>query len=216
MPNEGQAKRTLGVLAGRDMPGSLILAWTKTADLIIAADAGADLVSAVGMTPHIIIGDLDSIQAQPAGIEIRHLEDQSSTDCDKLLSAAVELGCSRITLIGAEGDLLDHMLATLHSAARAPIRVRVALRSGVGWILNAGDEVEVVSKPGRRVSLLPLTESHGASLRGVRWPLTETSISPMGLSSISNAAEGERVYAHLLEGVALLFVEYPASEMPFW
>lgn len=198
------------------MPGAMLSAWAESADLILAADAGSDLLAEVGMAPHIVLGDLDSILVHPADSEIRHIEDQHSTDVDKLLAAAIELGCDAITLACVEGDLLDHMLATLQSAAKAPIRTRIALRTGVGWILNAGDEIEASSKPGRRVSLLPLTESHGASLRGVKWPLAQTSLSPMGFTSISNCAEADTVYAHLIEGAAFMFVEFPAEEMPFW
>lgn len=198
------------------MPGSLVKRWAHSADFIIAADAGADLLAEVGVRPNFILGDMDSARSIPPEVEVRLLEDQDSTDCDKLLAAASELDCQTITLIAIEGDQLDHMLATLHSAARSPLRVRVALRTGVGWILGAGDEVRASTQPGRRVSLLPLAESQGASLKGVRWPLERSSISALGHTSISNSAEGESIYAHILEGAAFLFVEYPPEEMPFW
>lgn len=216
MPSSGHPKRTIGVLAGRDMPSHLVAKWAREADFIIAADAGADLLAEVAIRPNFVLGDMDSAQNIAEDVEVRLLEDQETTDCDKLLAAAGEHGCRSITLIAVEGDLLDHMLATLHSAARAPIQVRIALRTGIGWILGAGDEVLAPAKPGRRVSLLPLTETHGVSLRGVQWPLDQTSMSPLGRTSISNAAEGETVYAHLMEGAAFLFIEYPESEVPFW
>src|SRR5262245_29078766 len=39
----GRVAKTLGVLAGRDMPLDLLQKWAHSADLILAADAGADL-----------------------------------------------------------------------------------------------------------------------------------------------------------------------------
>jgi thiamine pyrophosphokinase len=216
--------KVLGVLAGRDMPAGLLKRWAESADVVIAADAGADLLLEVGVPPHKVVGDLDSTRrseeiTRMAGQDVLQLiHDPSAefTDCDKLLDAALADGYEALTLAAIEGDQLDHMLASLMSAARSPLCVRAALRTGVGWVLRDGESARVPTRPDRRVSLLPLTRTEGVSLRGVEWPLERSELSPLGHLSISNRATGDLVEARVLEGAALLFVEFPDEEMPLW
>jgi len=206
------------------MPLELLKKWAESADILLAADSGADRLLEFGITPAQVVGDLDSTKrhAELRQLMKEHhlqlLEDptQDSTDCDKLLRLAEDEGYDEITLAGVEGDRLDHMIATLHSGARSPLKVRVALRNGIGWIMRDEESITVQTRPGRRVSLLPLTATEGASLKGVAWPLEHSELNPLGKSSISNRSESDEVEARVFEGAALLFVEFPAEEMPVW
>jgi thiamine pyrophosphokinase len=108
------------------------------------------------------------------------------------------------------------MIATLHSAAKSPLKVRIALRTGIGWILNKGNEVDVDTKPGRRVSLVPMEEVRGAMLQGVKWPLQGAELHPSGLTAISNISTESNVKASIQSGAAFLFVGFPEEEMPVW
>lgn len=199
------------------MPAELLRRWADSADVLLAADAGADRLLDAGATPDLILGDLDSIseRARACGAEVRHIDDQSTTDCDKLLRTAFEMGHREVTLASIEGDSLDHLIGSVYSAARAPLKVRLALRTGVAHVLHAG-AFALDTKPGRRVSLLPVLPCAGVSLQGVRWPLEEAELSPAGLVSISNEAVSETVRVSLASGTALLVAEYPQEEMPRW
>lgn len=211
--------RVLGVLAGEDLPTDLLRVWASSAELVIAADRGADLCLAAGVVPDIVVGDLDSIS--PAGREaasdVRLMDSPDKTDCDKLLEVCSSISAESVTLTAVEGDLPDHALAVLHSAARVRMKVRLAYRRGVGWIVRGPNaSVEVATMEGRRVSLLPITACHGVSLSGVQWPLQDAALHPHGLTSISNRATGSRVQVSIGGGTALLFLEYPPEEVPFW
>lgn len=208
--------RALGVLAGKDMPDLQLRAWATSAEVVLAADAGADLLRALGIEPHEVIGDFDSVTSNHAGATLIHEKGQEDTDCDKLLRRAAARGLESITLVGVEGDQLDHMLATLQSAAKAAIEVRLGLRTGVGWVLTGEATHTIATQPGRRISLIPLTPSEGVTLRGVQWPLERHRLDPLGPTSISNVATGHEVFVHLWEGAAFLFVEFRPDEMPFW
>ena len=215
--NDLMYPRALGVLAGNDMPFSLLKKWAHSADIIFAADAGLDRLLEIGVEPAVVIGDFDSVQGLDQFQNERvHDRDENSTDCDKLLKMAGEREIAAITLASVEGDQLDHMLATLHSAARSPLKVRIALRRGMAWILNAGDVVTVETQPGRRVSMIPLEEVRGATIRGVKWPLEDADLHPSGMTAVSNLASEKEVKAAIGSGAALLFVSYPEEEMPLW
>ncbi len=200
------------------MPTALLAKWAKSATFRLAADAGLDRLLAAGFSPDLAVGDFDSAKGLEGIDDKRLLREisQAETDCDKLLALAERQGFEAITLASAEGDQLDHMLATLHSAARSGLRVRIALRTGVGWVLKGEDEAIVRTEPGRRVSLLPLEEVKGANLAGVDWPLDNAALHPQGATSISNRAAAGYVAAGIEAGSAFFFVEFPESECPVW
>lgn len=214
----------LGVLAGGDMSTSLLQRWVLGASVVLAADAGADRLRAAGLTPSAIIGDMDSLSdmaywrglERDGSVRLAANSDQETTDCDKLLSFAEQEGHRSITLIGAEGDRLDHVLATVHSAARATIDVRFALRSGVAWVLNSGDRFRLPGVAGRTLSLVPIVACEGVSLSGVRWPLVDSALSPLGGTSISNRVSGPEVEARIRSGAMLLVMALPEGEAPLW
>lgn len=197
--------------------------WAESADVVLAADAGADRLLEAGARPAVVIGDMDSISETGAGsgAEVVHAPDQNSTDCDKLLALAASRGYGEVTLTCIEGDALDHVLATLYSAVRGEPGVRFALRTGLAWLVKAQAqtgpaEVTIETAVGRRVSLIPLLPCKGVDIGGVQWTLQGAELSPSGLVGVSNVATGSTVRAAIGEGAALLVAEIPAEEMPQW
>lgn len=216
--NDRVGDRVFGVLAGADMGSAKLAEWSRTADLILAADSGADLLLTHGVVPHYIVGDMDSlsVEARNAQTAMHVRDDQHTTDCDKLLALAEELGHREITLGGVEGDRADHVLATWLSVARSPLKVRLALRWGLGWVLKGANPLRIPVRPGQTVSLLPLADCIGATLRGVHWPLQDEMLAWHSTVSISNVAVDTRVEASIDVGLAALIVEFPPDELPRW
>ena len=206
--------RVLGVLDGRDMDPDLLKAWAETAEFIIAADGAADRLLELGVTPNIIIGDMDGMTGDPGNIEVVRDEDPSATDCDKLLRWVRQHDYSNFTLTNIEGDLLDHMMATLSSCAAFRKTMRIALRRGIGWVFTGPLQVKV--DPMARISLIPISACSGVKLHGVQWRLDNAELEPGGRVSVSNAATDGFVQASIGRGVGFLFAEYPREEMPFW
>ncbi len=87
--------------------------------VVMAADSGLDHARAAGLTPTVLIGDLDSVSAEGlawaegnSSIE-RHPVDKDATDTELALRHAVGLDPSRIVLMSGGGDRIDHTLAAL-------------------------------------------------------------------------------------------------------
>ncbi len=206
LPREPLPPKVLGVLAGRDLAPGALEAWLAWADRVVAADGGADLCRAAGREPDSIVGDLDSISDASGLVADR---DQDSSDADKLL--AYLSGEEAVTLIGVEGDRLDHVLATLYSCARSEIQdLQIVLRTGMCFV-RRGFRSEWWACTGR-VSLIPLGRCR-VTLEGVRWPLRNRVLEPLGLVSLSNEVVGEMrrdwgpgVDLTVFKGVAALFV----------
>lgn len=200
------------------MPLDILRRWADSAEVVIAADGAADRLLAADFRPHQIVGDFDtaSERALRSGALLVRDPGQDNTDCDKLLRLAKAGGYPDITLASVEGDLPDHEIATIQSALKVDIRVRLAYRRGIAWILREKTVVKVSCRVGARVSLLPLESNVRATLTGVEWPLNHALLDPRSLSSISNRAGQTTIGASIAEGSGFLFVGYPPEELPFW
>ncbi len=198
------------------MPDEQLAAWANGADALYGADSGAQRLIGLGFSP-VVVGDFDSFDpaTAPPGTRLVHDPDPDRTDCDKLLALVRSDGHEAVTLACVEGDLLDHTLATLSSLARSGLDGRLALRSGLAWLVRPGPGVRVEEAFGARVSLIPLVRCIGVSLRGVVWGLEEAVIEPGGALSVSNEGTGT-VEASLRTGAAYLFVCGPSWTRPTW
>ncbi len=208
--------RVLGVLNGRDMPIEHVLKWAVSAETVYAADGAARPLVESCMAP-VLVGDMDSWKGGvPRGIRVvGHPEDQDTTDCDKLLQAALDDGVKHLTLTGIEGDRLDHVLSSLHSCVKSPLNIRVILRRGIGTVVRAGAS-QWPTSPGQRLSLLPLQKSVGVCLTGVEWPLDHAELESGVMVSISNVATAEKVSVEMKSGACLLIRELERGFEPFW
>jgi thiamine pyrophosphokinase len=211
-------KRVLGVLAGTDMPLNQIGRWAESAEVILAADGGANALHQLGVSAHAAIGDFDSIspEARVLPETVVFNPDQDKSDCDKLLAYAVEQGYPAITLCNVEGDLLDHVLGTIHSSANAGLAVRLALRRGIGYILHANSAFTLPSFPGTRLSLVPLQTCEGVYLEGVYWKLSGQRLAPNERLSLSNRVTEPEIRVRLDSGIAALFLFSDEYAEPSW
>lgn len=214
---EQVSTRVLGVLAGEDTGDEQLVAWARSAEVIYAADSAGSRLIRLGLEP-IVVGDLDSFDfaLERPGLRMVKDLDSNRTDCDKLLQLVETDGHISLTLAGLEGDLLDHVLSSLTSVARSKLQIRLVLRSGLGLLVKPGQDGRVTDAFGRRISMVPLSECHGATLSGVLWEFANEDMSPGGnFLSISNEGTGP-VVARVASGTALLFVGNFPNEGPSW
>ena len=113
------------VIANGDSPSpGLLEELAATADLVVAADGGADLALARGIQPALVVGDFDSItaEARAAVGEERLIEDADPdhTDLEKAVRVCIERGATRVDIVAATGGRADHALANLSLLRRVP------------------------------------------------------------------------------------------------
>ena len=85
-------------------------------DIIIAADSGYNNAVSMGLTPHLLVGDFDSLGKKniPSGIKTVELpEEKDVTDTHVAIDAAIENGAEQIVIIGGLDGRLDHTLSNL-------------------------------------------------------------------------------------------------------
>lgn len=156
---------------------------------IICADGGYDTALSLGVTPHLFVGDMDSVLSPPHGVK-QILSPAEKDDTDTMLAAklALERGYRHITILAGLGGRLDHTIANLQTllhCARNGARAVLAGKRNSAFVIK--DESVTVSTREGFVSVFSLTERcEGVTLKGLRYPLCEalvTSSFPIGVSN---------------------------------
>ena len=186
----------------------------KQADLIIAADGGASHCSGLGITPDILIGDLDSIDPpllssyRNKGIAIhRHPQRKDATDLELAIDLAIKKGTRTIWLLGALGGRWDMSLANIMLAASDKYKnqkIRLSGQDCFMQILHPGIKHPIEGRPGQKISFLPLkSDAEAVTLTGFDYPLTQQII-PFGSSlGVSNIMTTKQASVHHTRGILL-------------
>jgi thiamine pyrophosphokinase len=172
-------------------------------DLIIAADGGAIHCRRLGIRPHVVIGDFDSLrpedlvtlEAEDAQL-IRYPSHKDETDLELAFRHAAQQGCRQITVIGALGARWDMSVANILLAAYLPFEgMQVRLLDGHQelTLLHAGETLTMHGEPGDTLSLIPLTaRAEGISTHGLEYALKDEDLqfgSPRGVSNVFTAKQ---------------------------
>ena len=153
-------------------------------DAIVAADGGFRAVENAGAEVILVVGDMDSQQDLPTDQAVAHIADQETTDFQKCLAvcdADVFLG------VGFLGGRLDHQLAAFSALLNEPRPVVLVDEAQLVFVVPPEFSMDLEAET--PVGFYPMVPIQ-ASLRGVRWPLSNVAMSPIGQIATSNVALG--------------------------
>lgn len=193
------------------------VALAQDADLLLAADGGANHLAAVGLRPAAVVGDLDSIRP---GVRAWLGEQamaprlgQDHTDLEKALAFAIdERGATRVTVLAATGGRPDHAFENLALASRWGRKAAIELHGGDGRFVPVLDRVELPTTVGQLVSLLPLGRCEHVWTQGLQWELAGDVLDPTSRISVSNRAQGDRIAVRVERGALLVFLAEPEHD----
>jgi len=209
------------VVAGGE-PVETDLAQLETADLVIAADAGARWLRSHERRPDLLVGDLDSVDADlvdelaAAGVRVeRHPSDKDASDVELALERAVADGADRVVLVGAlGGPRLDHELANLLLLAdpiwdRELEELRIVRGDTLVRAARPARPVRLEADAGSLVTLVPVgSDAEGVRTTGLRYALDGDRLRLGRSRGLSNVVERSPATVALTEG-ALLVIESP-------
>ncbi|MDK1102428.1 MAG: thiamine diphosphokinase [Actinomycetota bacterium] len=186
-------------------------------DFVIVADSGYDHAMARSISVDLLIGDLDSISdtglshARNSGVEIEaHSAQKAQTDLELAVSAAVTRGADSIDIYGGEGGRLDHLLSaalSLTNPAWRDVRIAWHTSSGVVRVVTPSQPLSVTVTVGQTVTLLPVGDAHSVTTSGLRWPLTDESLTRGVSRGVSNKAITNEVSIEVGQGAVLVIIE---------
>lgn len=161
---------------------------------LICADGGARYAYRIGLTPRVIIGDMDSLDGdlqryfEEKGSQIiMHPKDKDETDTQLVLEYAFTMKPDAIVVFGALGGRLDHTLANV-SLLMAGARHNIPIKLMDEWceVFLVLDKAVINGEAGQTVSIFPFPEAADISLEGFEYPLEGGAMeigNPYGISN---------------------------------
>jgi thiamine pyrophosphokinase len=185
-------------------PGRAVDAALARADMVIAADRGAETALRFGHLPMYIVGDLDSLdkqmlrEAHERGSQVVQAQlEKDETDTELAAMVALQHGATEITLLGAlGGSRIDHALANvllLVGFEATPMHIVDGETSC--WLLRGPGKTVIDGQQGDTLSLLPLTaDADGVQTTGLYYSLRGETLSfgrPRGVSNVLTSHQAE-------------------------
>ena len=158
-------------------------------DYIIAADGGLAHTETLGIRPHAVLGDFDSLGRIPEGANVFPVE-KDDTDAMLAIRHGLALGHREFLLYGClDGPRLDHTMANFQS-------LQYLAQQGASGYLIGKDYIVTVLKDGTLDFPATATgifsafcmgaDATGVTLTGLKYPLTDGTLSsgfPLGVSN---------------------------------
>ena len=207
--------KALIIAAGTPPKTRMVVNESKTADLIIAADAGMTVLRRRKIKPDVVVGDLDSAKDSDLGFfikegveVIRLKKEKDETDAVAALDLAIERGADEIVILGAVGLRLDHTLANIMLLKRAYRKgIQAYLKSSSTQVYICDKQSEIIGKKGDTVSILPVGESALVeSSVGLYYPLNNLELKSDFPVGISNVLTADRASINVVSNQVLVIV----------
>ena len=183
---------------------------------IIAVDKGLEILYELNIEPNHIVGDFDSVdtkilqyyQNNSQIIFHKYNPEKDNTDTDIAINLSIQLGSSKITIIGALGKRMDHTLANIHILKHA-LDVKIPCQ-----ILDTRNRIYLVESKkilekdkiyGKYISLIPLTTIvEGITLKGFKYPLNNASLKIGTSLGVSNEIVNPFATIELEKGILIV------------
>lgn len=184
-------------------------------DTIIAVDKGLEALYLLNILPDHIVGDFDSVSnhilhfyTNKNVIVHQYNSEKDYTDTDIALKLAMELNSTNITILGATGTRIDHILANIHILLQTldkNIHCSIIDEYNKIYLINSNTTLKKNLSFGKYVSLIPLTTTvTGVTLKGFKY-LIENYTLEIGQSlGISNEINEDIATIELKQGCLIV------------
>lgn len=166
---------------------------------VIAVDRGLAHALRLGLRPHVVVGDFDSVDRGmlartrdewPDVVIQRHSPDKAHSDLDLALSFAWGLDPDQIAVASGAGGRLDHLLIAVSLLARpcyAALPLVAYVSDSVVRSATAAMSMELNAGDGNLLTLLAVGGTARVQTTGLRWNLAAEmplrSAASLGLSN---------------------------------
>ena len=164
-----------------------------TAGTIICTDGSTNILLENGLTPNVIIGDMDSTtvgQDSFKGLYVK-ISDQDNTDLDKALEWCQVNSLSPLTVLGTSQLREDHTIGNLILLANYSDELDINFVTDYFTITCHHGKRLFTSFKQQLVSLLPVEDIQSITTEGLEFPLIDE-LFPLSSRGISNRATGHQ------------------------
>lgn len=167
---------------------------------VIAADGAANQLHALGITPHIVIGDLDSVDSS-LNFNSLHIQDQSPCDFEKSMEYLEQEGLLPSIILGSSGGDLDHILNNI-SIFMLNSQGNLLYATPLYGAVFSNPQTQVILPRHTKISMLGLPQARVVT-QGLEWDLTGQKLNFPGFNSCLNRSKSTKVHVQVLEGQVL-------------
>jgi len=187
--------------------------YVQGAQLILCVDSGARHCRKLQIVPDYLIGDFDSISEEDysalagAGASVmRFPSEKDMTDSELAVQVACERGSRRITLLGAIGSRIDHVLSNLFLLKKlTDLNIEGVIANEKNEIRLIKDHIELKNEKDMFVSLLPVAgNAAGVTTRGLYYPLENATLEVGSSWGVSNRVIDDSASVSVREGYLLV------------
>jgi len=194
---------------GEPPAGPLCRRLARAADLIVAADGGANTARTLGIQPDVIIGDLDSVSQSTlrffSTARTLRVRRQDNTDLEKALDYLTQRGTTNVSILGATGGRIDFTLGNLSVMFNYLSSFAITVYGNNWKAIPVLGKVREDAQKGAIVSLMPFGSCSGVSITGVKYPLHRATMKA-GMIGVSNVVLRPRCTVQVQKGRMLLIV----------
>lgn len=166
-------------------------------DLVIAADGGLVHTRALGIEPHVILGDFDSLGYVPRGANVFPVE-KDDTDAMLAVRRGLAMGCRDFLIYGSlDGPRLDHTVANFQTLAFLADHGARGILVGVDTLVTVVKNGKLSFSTGKTgtISVFSMTTTaQGVTEKGLYYPLEKATLTcgfPLGTSNHFTGAPAE-------------------------
>ncbi len=176
---------------------------------LIAVDGGIQHCQQLGLTPQLIIGDLDSafpeVLTDYAHVEKKLFpQDKDHTDLELAVEFALQ-NWAKVRILGGLGGRTDHLLSNINLLALYP--GRTSLESADEFLFVIDKCCTLNCYPGQILSLLPLNGPvTGIYTKGLKWELS-SGVLDQNFMGISNVCLEDSVNIEVKTGSLLCILQ---------
>ena len=206
------------IVTGGKLEKEFLLKTIKESEFetIIAVDNGLKILSEIKVNPQHIVGDFDTVKREileknkkNKSIKIHEFNPiKDNTDTDIAIRLAIELKSDEITIIGAIGTRIDHVLGNIQV-------LKYALDSNIECkIIDENNEIQLIDKTTiikkkditkKYISLIPLTEKvEHINLKGFKYELKNGTLTIGSSLGISNEISKEEAIIEFDNGILIM------------
>ena len=209
----GAAKKAVVFLNGDLADLSRIPQHINKKTLLVGCDGGTAHILSLGLTPHVVIGDFDSISPKVVRalkhkkVEyFRYPTDKLFTDSELGVTLAMKRGCKEIILAGVRGTATDHFLGNIFMLAKKKFAsLDIKIIEGREEILLVRTRVRIKGKKGDDLSLIAIgQDAKGVSTKGLFYPLKNATLKSGTAQGIRNKLTGTHAEITVRKGPLLV------------
>jgi thiamine pyrophosphokinase len=183
----------------------------QEAGTIVCCDGAAAKLTAHGLQPDFIVGDMDSITPADAATFANILypsPEQETNDLTKAVNFCVQHGVTHLTIVGATGERDDHTLGNIALLAKYATQLQhVEMLTNHGRFMPLLSSTTCKSYAGQQVSIFCLTPDTQMEAEGLKYSLRNVVFDAWWKGTL-NEALGNSFRLTFDKGKVLLFCTY--------